>query len=133
MQLSVDIPVYKQFFEYKIDRFKKFPSENEWEGIIHHNEDNTIIGDMGFKGGPNGEGIIDIGYSIVPCYQWKGYATEMGKAMVEWGVSQPKVKNVVATCDPDNFASIKVLEKIGFIITNKTVDKFYWEFNHKRG
>ncbi|MFV2046335.1 hypothetical protein KDJ21_008225 [Metabacillus litoralis] len=42
------------------------PDENEWEGIIINKEDNTSIGDMGFKGGPNEEGIIDIGYSIVP-------------------------------------------------------------------
>lgn len=122
------LDVYKQLFEYKINRFKKYPEENEWEGIIIHKEDNTIMGDMGFKGGPNKDGVIDIGYSIVPSYRGKGYATEMGKAMVEWGLSQPKVKKVVATCNPDNFASIRVLEKIGFKITNKTEEKIYWEF-----
>ena len=119
------LEVYKQFFEYKIDRFQKFPFENEWEGIIIHKEDNMIMGDMGFKGGPNEEGIIDIGYSIVPSYQGKGYATEMGKAMVDWGLSQPNVKKVVATCNPDNIASIRVLEKIGFIVTNKTEDNIF--------
>src|SRR4051812_3212765 len=88
------LEVYKQFFVYKIDRFRKFPNENDWEGIIIHKEDNMIIGDMGFKGGPNKEGIIDIGYSIVPSYQGKGYATEMGKAMVGWGLSRLNVKKV---------------------------------------
>jgi ribosomal-protein-alanine N-acetyltransferase len=120
------LEVYKQFFEYKINRFRKYPFENEWEGIIIHKEDNMIMGDMGFKGGPNDEGIIDLGYSIVPSYQGKGYATEMGKAMVDWGISQPNVNRVIAACNPDNFASIQVLEKIGFKITNKTEDKFYW-------
>lgn len=121
------LEVYKQFFEYKIDRFRKFPNENDWEGIIIHKEDNMIMGDMGFKGGPE-EGIINIGYSIVPSYQGKGYATEMGKAMVGWGLSQPNVKTVIATCDTDNFASKKVLEKIGFHITNTTEEKLYWSF-----
>jgi [ribosomal protein S5]-alanine N-acetyltransferase len=122
------LDVYKQFFDYKINRFRNFPSENDWEGIIIHKEDNIIMGDMGFKGGPNEEGIIDIGYSIVPRYQGKGYATEMGKAMVDWGLSHSNVKKVVATCNPDNFASIRVLEKIGFRITNKTNAKIYWSF-----
>ena len=123
------LEVYKQFFEYKIDRFRKFPFENEWEGIIIHKKDNMIIGDMGFKkGGPNEESIIDIGYSVVPSYQGKGYATEMGKAMVGWGLSQPNVKKVIATSDTDNFASKRVLEKIGFHITNSTKDKHYWSF-----
>jgi [ribosomal protein S5]-alanine N-acetyltransferase len=122
------LEVYKQFFEYKIERFSKFPNENDWEGIIIHKEDNMIMGDMGFKGGPNKEGIIDIGYSIIPSYQGKGYATEMGKAMVNWGLSQPNVNKVIATCNPDNFASIRVLEKIGFKITHKTEDKYFWAF-----
>lgn len=122
------LEIYKQFFKYKIERFRKFPNENEWEGIIIHKNDNMIMGDMGFKGGPNQEGIIDIGYSIVPSYRGCGYATEMGKAMVNWGLSQPNVKKVIATCDPDNFASIRVLEKIGFHITQKTEDKFYWTY-----
>ncbi|MCM2532488.1 hypothetical protein NDK43_08950 [Neobacillus pocheonensis] len=52
------LDVYKQFFDYKIVRFHKYPEENEWEGIIIHKDDNTIMGDMGFKGGPNESGII---------------------------------------------------------------------------
>ncbi len=122
------LEVYKQFFEYKIDRFRKFPSENDWEGVIIQKEDNIIMGDMGFKGGPDIEGNIDIGYSIVPSYQGKGYATEMGKAMVDWGLSQPSVKKVIATCDLDNYASIRVLEKIGFKVSNKTESKYHWIF-----
>ncbi|QGQ44978.1 GNAT family N-acetyltransferase [Metabacillus sediminilitoris] len=119
---------YKQLFLYKINRFHNFPHENEWEGIIIHKSDNCIIGDMGFKGGPNEKGIIDIGYSIVPRYRGKGYATEMGKAMVEWGLSQPGVNKAIATCNSDNFASIRVLEKIGFHITKKSADKLYWTY-----
>ncbi|WP_342214697.1 GNAT family N-acetyltransferase [Peribacillus sp. TH27] len=97
-------------------------------GIIIHKEDNMIMGDMGFKGGPNKEDIIDIGYSIVPSYQGKGYATEMDKAMVGWGLSRLNVKKVIATCDTDNFASKRVLKKIGFHKTNTTEDKLYWSY-----
>lgn len=86
------------------------------------------MGDMGFKGGPNEDGTIDISYSIVPRYQGKGDATEMGKQWLMWGLSHSNVKKVVATFNPDNFASIRVLEKIGFRITNKTNDKIYWSY-----
>lgn len=129
-QIAPEWPLdeYKLLFLYKIERFRKFPYENEWEGIIIDKMDNCLIGDMGFKGGPNEKGIIDIGYSIVPSYRGKGFATEMGKAMVEWGLTQPNVKKVVATCKLDNHASIRVLEKIGMHITKKTVDKIYWTY-----
>jgi [ribosomal protein S5]-alanine N-acetyltransferase len=129
-QLAAEWPldVYKQFFPYKIDRFRKYPHENEWEGIIIDKKDLLVVGDMGFKGGPNEEGVIDLGYSIVPSYQGKGYATEMGTAMVEWGLSHSSVKEVVATCNPDNFASIRVLEKIGFKRTKETDESIFWTY-----
>lgn len=129
-QLAAEWPldVYKQFFSYKIERFRKYPHENEWEGVIIDKKEQLIVGDMGFKGGPNEEGIIDLGYSIVPSYQGRGYATEMGKAMVEWAQTNPNVKQVVATCDPDNIASIRVLEKIGFKRTKQTKESVFWTY-----
>lgn len=129
-QLAPEWPldVYKQFFPYKIDRFRKYPHENEWEGIIIERKDFLVVGDMGFKGGPNEEGVIDLGYSIVPSYQGKGYATEMGKAMVKWALTHPNVKRVKATCDPDNYASIRVLEKIGFKRTKETEESIFWTY-----
>ncbi|WP_186577121.1 GNAT family N-acetyltransferase [Aquibacillus kalidii] len=120
------LDVYKQFFPYKIDRFSNFPEENEWEGIIIHNEDNCIIGDMGFKGGPDEKGEMDIGYSIVPSYQGKGYATEMAIAMVEWGLRQPDVKKITASCSDHNTASIKVLTKAGLKQIGKQDDELFW-------
>ncbi|MDF9558550.1 GNAT family N-acetyltransferase [Bacillus tropicus] len=120
------LPEYKQFFPYKINRFKETPIENKWEGLIIHKETNTIIGDMGFKGSPDEEGAINIGYSIVPDQRGKGYASEMGKALVQWGLSQPDVKKIVATCSPDNHPSIKVLQKIGLQFTEDKKGKLYW-------
>lgn len=129
-QLAAEWPldVYKQFFNYKIERFRKYPHENEWEGVIIDKQEQLIVGDMGFKGGPDQEGIIDLGYSIVPSYQGRGYATEMGKAMVEWAEANPNVKKIVATCDPDNLASIRVLEKIGFKRTKQTEESIFWVY-----
>lgn len=120
------LPEYHQFFPYKINKFKETPIENKWEGLIIHKGTNTIIGDMGFKGSPNEEGAINIGYSIVPDQRGKGYASEMGKAFVQWGLSQPGVKTVVATCSPDNQPSIKVLQKIGLQCIEEKNGKLYW-------
>ncbi|MFZ3579936.1 GNAT family N-acetyltransferase [Virgibacillus sp. DJP39] len=64
--IEYPVAVYKNLLPYKIERFSHYPEENEWEGIIIHTEDNTIIGDMGFKGGPGKNGEMDLGYSILP-------------------------------------------------------------------
>lgn len=118
--------VYLDLFPYKINRFIQNPDEVEWEGLIIHKEDKLIIGDMGFKGGPNSVSAIDIGYSIVPSYQGSGYATEMGKAMVKWGLRQKNVKKIVATSHPNNIASKRVLEKIGLRIVNSSDKQLQW-------
>ena len=45
----------------------------------------------------------------------KGYATETAKKMLEHGFQTVKLKQILATADPDNTASLKILEqKLGF-------------------
>lgn len=118
--------VYKQFFPYKIDRFSKQPEENKWEGLIINSENKTVIGDIGFKSGPNEKGEINIGYSILPNYQGKGFATEAAIGMVAWGLKQPGVEKIIATCSPDNNASIRVLKKAGLKQVREDNDSIYW-------
>lgn len=117
---------YKKLLRYKIGRFSQYPEENEWEGIIVHKVTKVIIGDMGFKGGPDENGEMDLGYSITTSYQGNGYATEMAIAMIEWGFKQPKVKKITASCSDDNYPSIRVLEKAGFKQTKSKENKIYW-------
>ena len=46
--------------------------------------------------------------------EWdKGYATEIARRLVEFGFNELKLNAVYATVDTDNYASIRVLEKIG--------------------
>lgn len=75
-------------------------------------EKNTVIGDMGFKGKPNSENTVEIGYGIVPSEQGKGYATEAAMTLIQWAFSFDNVDKVVAECFVDNIPSIRVLEKL---------------------
>lgn len=127
-RVPADYPmdVYKQFFPYKIERFTQHPEENMWEGLIVHQESQTVIGDIGFKSGPNERGEINLGYSILPRYQGKGYATESAAGMVGWGLEQPGVSKITAACSPENSASIRVLQKAGLAQVRKDDNKIYW-------
>jgi RimJ/RimL family protein N-acetyltransferase len=47
---------------------------------------------------------------------WRlGYATEAARAVVEWVFSVPSIWRLSATCDVENVASARVLEKAGLI------------------
>lgn len=51
---------------------------------------------------------------LLNCRFWrKGYATEAARAVVEWAFSLPSLWRLSATCDTENLASARVLEKVG--------------------
>ncbi len=81
--------------------------------IFINKEDNRIIGDGGFKGSPDENGVIDIGYAIVEAQRRKGFALEAVSALLKWGLSQSCVTAVTADCLESNIPSIKILTKLG--------------------
>jgi RimJ/RimL family protein N-acetyltransferase len=55
----------------------------------------------------------DLGFVLARRYWGKGYATEAARAVLQWAASLEGVYRVGATCDIENAASARVLEKIG--------------------
>ena len=55
----------------------------------------------------------DVGYLLDRAHWGNGYATEAARAIVEWAFSLPPIRRVWATCDTENAASARVLERVG--------------------
>ncbi len=81
-----------------------------------------LIGTGGFKGAPDDAGSIEVGYSVLPEQQRRGYATEALRGWVEWAFASPSVQTIVAHTLPHLTASIRVLEKAGFCYAGKGND-----------
>jgi RimJ/RimL family protein N-acetyltransferase len=58
---------------------------------------------------------IEFGYVLHRDVQRRGLATETSRALVAWLVSVPWVRRIEATCDVENVASARVLEKAGLV------------------
>ncbi len=56
----------------------------------------------------------DIGFAFLPEHCRKGYASESGRAVLEHSKRVMGLQRVVAIVQPENQASIGVLEKLGF-------------------
>ena len=56
----------------------------------------TVVGDVGFIGPPGEDGAVE------------------------------HVHVVVAGCDPQNVASIRILERLGFTLTGETAEQLRW-------
>lgn len=55
----------------------------------------------------------EFGYVLNRRYWGNGYATDVSRAIVEWAFSVPSIWRLTATCDTENIASARVLEKSG--------------------
>ncbi len=92
---------------------KLFNIEGNWfqVGIFL---DSNLIGDIGIHFvGPNNS-QCEIGYTISPEYQNQGYGSEAVYAVVDYLFCDMKKHRIIASVDPRNTPSFKLLEKIGF-------------------
>lgn len=60
-----------------------------------------------------GEHTYEIGWVFHPDYYNKGYASEAAYAILAYGFEQLQLHRIVATCQPENIGSYRVMEKIG--------------------
>lgn len=56
----------------------------------------------------------DLGFAFLPRFWGQGYALESAEAVVHWARNSLGLRRIVAITKPENRASIKLLEKIGF-------------------
>ena len=73
----------------------------------------ALIGDGGLHPlagiGPD----VELGYTLARSAWGKGYATELGQALVDYAFTVLRVPRVVAQVEPTNTASRRVLAKLG--------------------
>ena len=80
---------------------------------VIHKADHTIIGFCGVKYLPELQGT-DLGYRFLPEYWGQGIATEACTAMVKDAFERLQLEKIYAFVEPENTASSRVLEKLGF-------------------
>ena len=82
-------------------------------------DDGRLIGDVGFS--PADEpGVIKVGYTMAPEVQGRGYATEAMRALVAYIFETLGAEIVRAYASAENAPSIRVAEKIGMRLMEKS-------------
>lgn len=120
-------PDFAEMLQFEAKRLAQNPERGQWDGVIIHAANRMLIGAMGFKGGPDEHGTVEIGYDIIPAYRGQGLAPEMARAMIAWAFTQPGVERVTADCESNNVASIRVLEKVGMQRLAPKDNMLFWE------
>lgn len=72
-----------------------------------------VVGDVAV-GQPSSDHVAYLGYTLSPEHQGLGYASEAAAAVVDALFGRSEVGRIIATLDPLNHASMRVIEPLGF-------------------
>jgi RimJ/RimL family protein N-acetyltransferase len=130
----------REMYEYMVWRLDSAEDATAYfQGLVGHPErtalprrrwflavvdyEGAFCGMAGFDVRDDGWG--ELGWYLSPRFWGRGYATEISALLLGFGFGDLGLPAVVATCDPANLASRRVLEKSGFSLVEQdeqTVD-----------
>ena len=103
---------------YSLAKLRESPEHADWWTwyILLRQPDRKpdLVGVGGFKGPPR-TGVVEIGYGVIKHFLGRGIATEAAAGLVRWAQAHRQISLVAAHTLPELTASIRVLEKNGFV------------------
>ena len=114
-------PISREEAQAAVEKMKRRHLQNK-PGSIHHlclavfeKNSNRIIGWCGLDGETMGK--LHIFFLIDEAYRNRGYATQCASKLLDYAFTEAMVDGVDGGCEQDNQASLKVMQKVGFVIT----------------
>lgn len=110
-------------------RLSEVLGRNErWKGRmgswpIREKETGILVGAVLLKPIPNYE-EIEVGWHLARHAWGKGYATEAGRAAIDYGLNDLKLKEIWAVVDPGNERSMNVCRRLGLTHLGQT-ERYY--------
>lgn len=96
------------------------PPVDDWLQLALDDGHGALIGDVGVHLLDDGR-TAEIGYTLAPAARGVGLATEAVGGVVDRLFELTGVHRIEATIDPDNYASARVLERLGFRYEGRAV------------
>lgn len=106
---------FRYLFSIALEKIIKKPELRFWltPWIIILKNERTIVGSICFKGAPDFNGTVEVGYDVDELYWNNGIATEAIKGMIKQSHELGRVKYIKAETEWDNLSSQAVLRKCG--------------------
>jgi ribosomal-protein-alanine N-acetyltransferase len=115
------------FLRFRLDQLVADPARYPWSvrGIVLRAEQ-RMVGFVNFHGAPGVNdtatpGALELGWTVFRADQRRGYATETAIALMDWARAQG-VTHFISSTTPENAASLRVHDKLGFRRTGEVVD-----------
>jgi len=92
--------------------------------VIIDKETGMPVGVTGFQIDENDRSRAEVGYLLIPEHHGKGYGTESLQKLVQFAIDELNLSCLTATVTDGNDASCRVLEKCGFVFSQRHPDAY---------
>jgi RimJ/RimL family protein N-acetyltransferase len=92
--------------------------------------DGEVAGGIGFHGPPR-EGLVEVGYGVVPSVRGRGVATAALGLILAVAAGYEQVRRVCGRTTPDNVASQRVMLHAGMQLVGRDPDFLHYEIDIK--
>ncbi len=100
-----------QATEYIVDVINREQKNGISRYAVQTKEDSQLIGFCGYK---EIDDYTDLGWRYAQRAWGKGYGTEAALAVLDYGINQLELTNILAKSYLENAASLRIIEKLGF-------------------
>ena len=108
-------------YEFILKQYEEHPETLGWHRYVLLLDESgggaTLIGAVGAFSKADGD--AEIGYSTLPAFQRRGYATAAAKALVDWLLGRKGVRSVSAQTLLRLPESVKVMERCGMTLVGE--------------
>jgi RimJ/RimL family protein N-acetyltransferase len=108
-EVYTNVEEARLFLERYLKQMQQIPFARE---AVIRKADGAWLGWCGLK--MLGDGEVDLGFRFHRAYWGKGYASESGKAWVDYGLGIAGLKRIIGNAAVGNIGSQRTLEKLGF-------------------
>lgn len=114
---------FRGVLQYSLNQMQASQIWHPWLPYLFvFHPDHALVGLGGFKSIPDSQRTVEIGYSIAPNYQDRGFATSAARQLIEIAFASKLVDCVCAHTLPERNASARVLEKCGMTKVSEIID-----------
>lgn len=123
VEIEPDWTAFPDAIVWMRDFLREFPADiNWWNYMTIHRADKKLIGTCGFKGEPDPNGDVEIGYETASAYRNRGLATEAARGLLRFAFGDERVRRVNANTLAEENASTRLLRTLGFTLTGEETD-----------
>lgn len=125
---TADIAETTSFIRFRRDQLRTDPSRYPWSiRAIVLRAERRMVGYVNFHGAPGVNDIgapdaLELGWTVFPSDRRRGFATETAVALMDWATEAYGIAHFISATTPENAASLRVHEKLGFARTGQIVD-----------